>query len=418
MKLLLVGIDFFGDRGSSDKNFWHQLLPIIAKDLEEIVVVSFNYRICHTESMQPNITIFNRRPFHLGWHFSRKGDGLGNPEKCHSHFSIQPRSFLERTFSVFYMLSFLKRLMNEKRISICHFMDNFGPAMVLPKRYIPRSRFLGSAMGYYAKGNFHDKYLQLSFKELDAVVPYAKEYEKKLEELGIESGKLRTIHWGTKNLSSTDTSKRRKMKGALGFNSDKVLLLWAGYIQQIQERSLLYAIEVAKKVLQESNVVQFIFALKTESYREEYHKFRSDDVWVGPTTQVEFRQLLEASDIFLSPVAKARSIVTPPLTWLECMSHSIPVFTTKSGGVSAVVESGCNGVVASSPDALANAVISSITNRSYIQMGEEAKRHKDKHYCIDTVAKEYIQFWRQQQQKILHPQAIDDSSYVTKQEGS
>ena len=401
MNILLVGIDYFAYRGSGDKNFWFQLIPQLVNEFDNVFVISFNYRKEKTENQQANITILNVRPYHLGIDIKMDHANFQNKDKCHNHFQKQPRSLIERTITILKIVPMIKKIISENDVKIVHFMDNFGPIMGLIKPLFSHVFFSSSAISYSANGIFQDKYLKYSFKLLNSVVPYSKSYEKKLVEIGIPLQKVHSINWGIKPSNrKIDLFQKNIAKRELGLSSKDTVVLWTGFIQQIREDSLIASLKIAEKVLQKKNKVRFFFTLKPECFKEEYLNHNNDRITVCCTNQEEFNKILSATDILISPVTKRNTIVAPPLSWLECMSIGIPVFTTSVAGAKDVIKHRWNGSVSESCDKIIDDLIMSIEKEDYYEMGQNARNHVEENYNISRIAISYAQFWRKYGKKL------------------
>lgn len=395
MKVLLIGIDYFSNRGSGDKNFWHQLMPLLSAEMGSVFVVSFNYRRIQQEFQNQNITIFNVSPAHLGIDWRLDNANVQNKDKCHSHFSRHPRSLVERSASILKIVPLLRKLITEHHIEAIHLMDNFGPIMGWLKYLFPSTLISVSAVGYFAQGALHDTYLSFSFRRLDTVIPYSEAYKEKLIEIGMPVSRLKTIRWGIKTPPiPIGPGDKEKAKRNLGISPETTLVLWTGFIQQIREQDMLIAIQIAQHVLEQTGKAHFFFALKPECYKEEYASYSQVGIHILSTDQATFSKILKASNILLSPLVNTASIITPPLTWLESMAHGVPVITTEIPGVDAVVKNEWNGHVVSSIDQLASVLISCVNTREYHQLGRNARKHVQKYYNVNQIAKEYASFWR------------------------
>ena len=400
MNVLLIGIDYFSNRSSSDKNFWHLLLPILAETIQQITVISFNYRTISTEiqsTARYPIQAFNVRPSHVGIDLRSDSSTVHNKEKCHSHFKSPPRSPLEYFLSFVRIRPLVRRLAAEHNITNIHCMDNFGPVMRLLKRWVAPIPVSVSAMGYYARGPLHDRYLQLCYRGLDAVVPYSTAYRQKLLELGLPGQRLYAIPWGISPDSCAKAATpedREELKRALGIERGCKLILWTGFIQQIKEKELFASLEIAQSLVQYSDDVHFVFALKPECYHSDYQAFAAPRIRVLATTNRDFLRLLRAADYLLSPVTNIRSIVTPPLTWIEAMAVGVPVITNKLPGVDAVVQSGVNGFVAASVGDVPSVLKMALSCPDREEMRENAREHVLAHYAVDRCATAYRTLWQ------------------------
>jgi glycosyltransferase involved in cell wall biosynthesis len=399
--VLLIGIDYFASRCSSDKNYWHAMLPQLAGTMGQIVVISFNYRKVRAETQPaPNrdILIYNVQPSHMGIDLRADPSTAHNPEKCHSHFKSPPRSPVEYLASCVRILPLIRRLIAEQSITNIHFMDNFGPVMRLMRHWVFSVPISVSAMGYYARGPLHDRYLQLCYQGMDAVVPYSQAYGQKLQSLGVPAETLLVIPWGI-DLESVEKpatpAELRALKQELLLEPDRPLVLWAGFLQQIREKELLASIEIATDLAGQRDDVQFVFALKPECYDPNLQRFSAPRIRLLSTSNALFFQLLRAADYFLSPITNTRSIVTPPLTWLEAMAAGVPIITNEVPGVEAVITSGTSGFVAESLAAISQLLERALSYTDQNRMREKAKEHVKNYYAIARAANDYRGLWQE-----------------------
>jgi glycosyltransferase involved in cell wall biosynthesis len=401
LNVLLIGIDYFANRCSSDKNYWHAMLPMLAETMEQIVVISYNYRKVSTE-IQPapnrDIQIYNVQPSHLGIDLRADPSTAHNPEKCHSHFKSPPRSPVEYFASCVRILPLIRRLIAEQGITNIHCMDNFGPVMRLMRRWVSPVPISVSAMGYYARGPFHDRYLQLCYQGVDAIVPYSQAYGQKLQSLGLPAEKLRIIPWGidVESVEEPATPEEQSaLKWRLGLEPDCQMVLWAGFLQQIREKELQASIEIASNLVRQRDDVQFVFALKPECYDPSLQRFSMPQIRLLSTSNEIFFQLLRAADYFLSPITNTKSIVTPPLTWVEAMAAGVPIITNEIPGVEAVIMSGANGFVAESLGDLSRLLDQALSFTNRKKMREKAREHVKNYYAIARSANDYRELWQE-----------------------
>ena len=400
LNVLLIGIDYFSNRGSGDKNFWYCLLPTLAETIEEIVVISFNYRTINVET-QPtanrSIQIFNVRPSHIGIDLRPAPSTVHNKNKCHSHFKSPPRSPLEYFLSFIRICPLVRRLVAERSITNIHLMDNFGPAMHLLQHWVSPVPVSVSAMGYYARSPLHDSYLQLCYRGLDAVIPFSEAYRKKLLELGLLEQRLHVIPWGIDVASVGEAAtpeEREDLKHSLEIPSGRKLVLWTGFIQQIKEKELYVSLEIAQNLIQCRNDMHFVFALKPGCCHPSYRRFATPRIRLLATTNEVFLRFLRAADYLLSPVTNTRSIVTPPLTWIEAMAVGVPVVTNQLPGVEAIVLPGENGFVAESMAAIPALLDTALSHENKERIRKNAREYVLTHYTVAQSAIGYQTLWQ------------------------
>lgn len=403
LNILLIGIDYFSNRCSGDKNFWHNLLPTMDEKINKFVIISFNYRTIKIET-QPTqnhpILIYNVPPSHIGIDLHLDPSTLGNREKCHPHFKSPPRSPIEHLLSFFSIRSLIQRVMIEHKITNVHCMDNFGPAMHLLQRWVSPTPLSVSAMGYYARGPLHDQYLKLCYRRMDAIVPFSSAYHQKLLDIGLPEQKLYTIPWGRdiKSIENAATSgERESMKRDLKIPFGFKVVLWTGFIQQIKEKELYASLEVAHNLIQLRDDVYFVFALKPECYHPDYQNFVTPQIRVLSTTNKVFLNLLHSADYLLSPITNVKSIVTPPLTWIEAMAVGLPIVTNKVSGVESVILPGENGFIAESINALPALLDIALSHKNKEKIRKNARNHILTHYAITKSAIGYQTLWQKLQ---------------------
>lgn len=400
LNVLLIGIDYFSNRCSGDKNFWHNLLPLMAEKIDRIVVISFNYRTIKVET-QPTvgypIQIHNVSPSHIGIDLRPDLSTLGNKEKCHSHFKSPPRSPLEYLFSFIRIRSLVQHLIDEYDITNIHCMDNFGPAMRLLQRWISPIPLSVSAMGYYARGLLHDRYLQLCYQKMDAIVPFSVAYRQKMLKLGLSEQQVYAVPWGRDFNSTGGAStpeERERLKHDLDIPSGCMVMFWTGFIQQIKEKELYVSLEIAQQVIQLREDVYFVFALKPECYTSRYQDFSAPRIRILPTTNETFLRLLRSAEYLLSPITNTQSIATPPLTWIEAMAIGLPIITNTVPGVDAVIVPGETGFVAESVDAIPALLTTALSHPDKETIRQNARRHVMTYYSITKSAAGYETLWR------------------------
>ncbi len=406
-KILLIGIDYFANLGSGDKNFWYHLIPHLVARGNDLTIISFNYRAVGFETQPTDhgqVQIFNIPPSHLGVDLRPDPSSVHNPEKCHSHFKSPPRSPVEYWLSFLRIRPLIRRLVREYKITNVHCMDNFGPAMHLLRRWVTPIPVSVSAMGYYARVPFHDWYLKRCFQGLDAIVPFSEVYARKMIEFGLPEQKVCVIPWGIDPHSAGKIARpeeRAGLKQSLGIDSDQSLVLWTGFIQQIGEKELYLSMEIARGLVSRRKDVHLVFALKPECYRSEYERFVNPQIKLLVTNVNLFRQLLRAADYLLSPITNTNSIVTPPLTWIEAMAVGVPIVTNRVRGVEAVITNGQNGFIADTVGDFLPLLEHALSYPEREKMREEARKHILNHYLITQAATGYQTLWQRLQGESL-----------------
>ncbi len=399
LRVALIGIDYFPYRSSSDKNYWLELVPLL-RPHAHIEILSFNYRPQASEVQYIGalpVRIHNVKPAHLGVDLRPDVSSRHDPYKCHSHFKRQPRSLIEYTLSLLKIAPRARRLFGGHGPEIIHFMDNLGPAMRLFRALPSRPRLTVSAMGYYARGRWHDPYLRLSFAGMDAVVPYSRAYARKLSEIGLPGERIYPILWGVSLPKVSAAARADEMQAArrsLGLPLQARVVVWTGPIQQLGWAEFLVAHRVARQVRQRREDVVFAFLVKPE-VEWPIHEFAAGEgIRVLRTSPEEFLAYRRAADLMLAPVTRLGSIVTPPLTWLEFMALGIPIVTNRAPGVEDVIADGVSGFVAIELTDLER-VLSRALDAELSAVGRAARERIVRKYTVDRAAREYLALWQE-----------------------
>lgn len=392
--IVLIGFNFQPKRSTGDKNFWVDIISLLAKSLQRITVISirhnpeeyeeYNENGCHISILYcsprfletPNVKykrpkIFWRKGAFPGW--------LGVIEKI-----LDGRRICDK----------LKEIYEKNPYDHVHLMDNFGFVNRLIAGNTP-TRVSVSAMAYQGKNKLiYDKYISFSYKHPNIkVVPYSLAYAKKLRQLGINNP-IMCIKWGVKlSRSAPELGKRNKSKKLLPFSVNKPLFLWAGYIQQIQRKDFLLAIKIAKQALTKGINGIFYFAFKPESLEKNFISFNNPEkgIYVSATSVKEFSLLKASADIFFSPVANKNCILAPPLTWIEVLSYGVPILTTNVKGVEEIVIDGETGYKAINDDVLMEKIFT-VADR-YKNMISYCYNKAFNSYNIENTLNDYLNLW-------------------------
>lgn len=396
MNVMLIGIGYFPCITAGEKNFFYQLMPLLAQEgvgrLEVISINDQEEKIFLQEVGNSKIKIHNlKRPFHLRRKkFYKK---IGN--KIFYHHRHRPyQEILERFLTIVWYKKIIADLIKTSSIDLIHFMDNFGPVIPYLKKKFPKIKMTYAPANYDPRGRVYERYLKCSFKLLDRLSPFTEAYKQILLNLGIPENRMNVIHWGIKLPKKSLPRKEKKaIKRKFGCQGNNLLFLWSGWIQQIQENDFYYSIKEAREIVTRYEDIEFIFAFKPEIYQEKYTLESGEKVRV--ITDIEnFEELLEAADIFFSPLREVNSTVSPPLTWLEAMAKGTPILTTKVAGVEELIINGGNGFIAGDfADILYK--IEEIKRSNLEAISTKAKIFVSRNFNIEKAATNYIKFWKE-----------------------
>jgi len=175
-------------------------------------------------------------------------------------------------------------------------MDNFGPGNreIAKIARLCKASISVSAISYQGKNPFlYNPYLRFSYNIPNIfVASYSLAFRKKLIEIGLNKDKIKHIPWGVllSNRSSLFIDNKNSAKNKLAIPINLPLFLWAGYIQQIRKEDFIFALNQAKKALNQGLDGVFYFAFKLETGVEEFEHLGDigDKIIIRSTTVEEF----------------------------------------------------------------------------------------------------------------------------------
>ena len=395
--LVLVGLDFQNKKSSGDKNFWVDLISLLAHRLKRIDILSIRKE---TEKKQE--FLINGCRINIKFLLPRL---LENPEAAREKkFFWKSGTFpswlgiIEKTIGIKQIIQELLSLKEKNPFQHVHFMDNFGFGNRLISRAI-RMPVTVSAMAYQGKKPeyIYNSYLRLSY---DApyfkIVAYNDTLRNKLIEIGIDSKKVYSIPWGVyiNNRRIVSDSEKAGIKSKLNIPSNRPLILWSGYIQQIQREDFLYSYNIAKKALKNGLQATFFFAFKPESFERPFTKLMGLDnnkIIVKATDIEEFQNLIRCCDVFFSPILNKRVVLAPPLTWIELLNNGVPIITTPVPGTENVIVSGKTGFVSWIADELIERLDQAITQHAY--MANNCIEMVNNNFNIEASVNRYLELF-------------------------
>lgn len=391
MRVAFIGVGYFPTRTSGEKNFYSNLLPLIREHVDQVIVLSVNdqpQKVVIQNTKSGPIPVYNfTRPFHWGdkARFLKVVDGVHYYH--HRHGPIL--ELLEKFITLLVNMRKIRNIINQHQIDVIYFMDNFGFGMKYVKRQLSKKTMFAAA-NYDPRGRFYDQ-LQVRFiNGLDKIVTYSSAYKSILSDLGVQDGRISVIHWGVnpEALRPLDRVEKEKTKILHGIKNGSAMVLWTGYIQQIQEKDFYLAVTVAKTIRKLRSDIQFIFCFKPETFKSKYKKEEVDGVQVISGAK-NFHNLLGSADILFSPTYKISSTVSPPLTWVEAMSMGVPVITTKVKGAEEIIEHMETGFISDNYDTIAADILGIIDAGIDGEMKRKARTKITKDYHIHRIANSF-----------------------------
>jgi glycosyltransferase involved in cell wall biosynthesis len=232
----------------------------------------------------------------------------------------------------------------------------------------------------------------MTLGNLDKLVVSCKAYKERLIEHGFAGDKLEVIRWGI-------PIPNRKLKVAHKkprLSSSNKMVLWTGFTQQIREKSFQLSLSLAQKITSQKSCIDFVFALKSECYDKAYEYFQNEHLLIITTDSESFMKLLDRVDVLLAPVVRLRSIIAPPLTWIECMARGIPIISTQAPGVDEILIHNQTGFVAKSNEELESLIEKVLEDKDLMsEVSINAKELVKEKYNLKDIAQDYLRLWRE-----------------------
>jgi glycosyltransferase involved in cell wall biosynthesis len=393
-RVLMIGVGYFPRRTAGDKNFFVDLVAALNERLPKIAVLSVN-DLAPGETVQETphgpVRLWNaRRALHRGSseRYFRQAGGTWS----YHHLHRPVRETVERHLTLIALRDRLRRLARDEALDCVHFMDNFGPGMAWLRRELKDVAVTATALRYDPRGRIYRHYLAASFRDLDGVACLTDAYRSILAGLGVRAERLSTLRWGPAPHFAVDAARRAAAGARYGLTAETPLFLWAGFVQQVALDSLEVTIALARALVQEVPDLHFVFALKPESWREEFRALAGERIHVEAAAP-DFPALLARADCLVSPVVRTSSTVAPPLTWIEAMALGTPVATTAALGVTEAITNGETGVVAPATDGLRAPLRQLLADRGRLAgLGAAAARAARERFALAPIAAGYVEF--------------------------
>lgn len=396
--IVLIGLNYQPHKSTGDKNFWVHLIPLLARELNQLTIISIRKHESILETYKIHdcqIYIHYLSPafletpdaeykFRIFWKKGAFPSKLGLVEKMLDAQRINRK---------------LREIHSSKPFSHVHLMDTFGFGN---KSILKSVKFLNSTislslMGYQGRvGAIYHPYLRQCLKYPDLVViPYSRNLRDKLLEVGLNPDNVIRIPWGVSPPGANNiiSSENKNLKIKLNIPVDKPLFLWAGYIQQIQKKDFLFAVQNAMLALQKGLDAFFYFSFKPESFEKGFEKFNNPSIGiiVESTDVKKFTSLKSIADVFYSPVVNKRCILAPPLTWIEMMATGVPILTTNVPGAEEIVDDGNTGFIASNENDLVKKML--LIKQSFRSLRQACTEKIKYDYNIHNIAERYLDLW-------------------------
>ncbi|MGI0132387.1 MAG: glycosyltransferase family 4 protein [Thermoplasmata archaeon] len=337
MRIIAVGQRFFPSAHPGDKTFWLRVFQRLGARGHEIHVISIDRRPRASEPAGCNVTIdtIPAVPVYLragaqATRYNPESVDIGAITNYGSKLLTLPR-----------VIRAVREKAHDQHADVVHFVDNLGPAVwpFVARLEIPA---FASAITYDPRYVFYDSFLRASFEGFSGVGATSDTFRERLVEIGLPRRRLRTVRWGADPNEYVPAPDRAALKAKLGLPPTTPLVFWAGYIQQITEADFRLAYRAVVEARRTVPELVAYFCFKPAHFRPSFHDLSGPNIrLVGDGAS--FALARSAADLFLSPVTRGRSILAPPLTWVEAMMQGLPILTTPCGAASEILDHGRAG---------------------------------------------------------------------------
>ena len=366
MNILFVGIDFYPRRSPSDKNYWLSLIKEIGQRAERTYIISFvrEKPSSHTEFYDDvEFKYYRLVPF-------------VSPYSMVGGFISRFEAFLRN-------IQDIRKTIQNGRIDIVHFVDNFGLAMPSMKIMFKKPVVCASIPTARTGNKLYDFILRISYSRLDHVIAFTDFLKENLSRIGIDNKKISVIRWGAsieKNLSKKNHNKNKKV------------LLWTGFLTQVREEDFLFAVDLAKRIVSATDKCRFVFCFKPHYFQEKYRAYESKNIEIQPN--MSYHRIAEKADIFFCPIKNRNKIIAPPLTWIEMMLKGTPVITTQVHAVEEIIHDDLNGYACKDEQAIIACTLQLIEHDDlYLQLSDNAARTVAEQYSLIGSTTQYLRLW-------------------------
>lgn len=242
------------------------------------------------------------------------------------------------------------------------------------------------------------RFLEHALLERSDIIIAVSEHTKRelLEKYHLNADKVTVIHNGVDVEKFKPAEDKNKVKRALGFGDNRVVL----YVGRLYSRKgLPTLLKAASIVLRRTKNVKFVISGK--SFHKEEEKLRAlveklklqkDVLFAGYTPDEKLPQLYQASDVFVLP----STYEGLPFTLLEALASGLPAVATNVGGVPEVIADGKNGFLVSPLDFqdLAEKILYLLENPSFaFEMGRLGRKTVEEKFTWQNVTRQVLEIY-------------------------
>ena len=308
---------------------------------------------------------------------------------------------LDRRKVDFQCLYELYRIARRHRVDLIHGHDyKTDPLAFLLKQMLPGVRIVSTAHGWITNTARADLYKRIHLRFLrhfDRLIAVSQATKSLMADSGIAAERIEVLHNGIDEQHWQRSSSRYDLRRQYEIPADAPVVGSVGRLGEEKDyRTLLRAAVAIRQ--RAGNCYFMIVGDGKDDERpqlESYARELNIDPWVRFTGyRSDLLEVYRTFDVFLlTSITEGM-----PNAVLEAMSMSLPVVSTKVGGVAELIVDGRTGILVPAGDdtAIAENVLGLIQNPELRrQMGEQGRNRIEKHFSFDARTRRIEAIYRQ-----------------------
>jgi glycosyltransferase involved in cell wall biosynthesis len=389
LRVLFVGSRILPTHHPGDKTYWLNLFDRLASKGLEVRVLSVTYEPVSTPA---SYAVEYVRPIPVQIPSSTRRYSREN------RWLEGTNNYLSKTLSFGRVLRGIARARDAFRPDVVHFIDNYGPVMLLVPAIDRATPKTIAAPTYFPRWRLYDEFLRASFAPFNAIAPFSDAFSRRLRDMGITGRPVVTIRWGVdpERVQPPTEAERRASRLRLGIAPDRTVVMWTGFIQQTDWRDFRFAHRLGELTMAAApDRFAFLYCFKPAHFRPELRELERAGMRILGSAP-EYEDARTATDCLLSPISATRSTAAPPLTWVESLARGIPILSTWVPGAEEAIVPGESGWFVRSPEEGQRLLIEEGGDPARLErLRAGARRTAVERFSLDRAADQYVELWKQ-----------------------
>ncbi|UOB18266.1 glycosyltransferase family 4 protein [Abyssalbus ytuae] len=292
-------------------------------------------------------------------------------------------------------LKLIIKTVKQHHIDIIHVHDSNAFSLTLiALSFLPKTKLVYSRKRNNRIKNNYFKKLKYNSKKIDKIVCVSEAVRNVFKGIVTDMNKVITIYDGIDTHQFKDNTNLSILHKEYNLPEETKIV---GNVAGLTHQKDLYTfIEVAKKVLENTNQKIKFFIIGEGGQKEdllEYrnkHNLEKDIIFTGFRNDVD--KVLPEFDVLLMTSVQEGL----PLVIYEAFACNIPIVSTKAGGVAEAVVNNISGITAEVKDveALANGVLKILNNAVFKeQLVAGGKKLSEEKYNLERMKKDYYKLY-------------------------